>query len=116
VTLAASGKRAFGAVIFARRNTVHIEFEISDEIAQALQSTDLSRTALEAVAIEGYRSEKLGRGQVQRMLGFTTPMQVDAFLKEHDVYLNYSMEDLEEDLATLERLEEKEAMSKKLSA
>ena len=95
---------------------MHIEFELPDEIAQSLQSSDLSRTALEALAIEGYRSEKLGRGQVQSILGFSTPMQADAFLKEHGVYLNYTVEDLKEDLATLERLEKKEAMSKKPSA
>jgi hypothetical protein len=85
---------------------VHIEFEIPDEIAEALQSSDLSRTALEAFAIEGYRSEKLGRGQLQRILGFNTPMQVDAFLKEHDVYLNYTMEELEKDLKSIERAEQ----------
>lgn len=95
---------------------MHIEFEIPDEIAQVLQSPNLSRTALEALAIEGYRSGKLGRGQVQRMLGFTTPMQVDALLKEHDVYLNYTIEEYEKDIATLEKLRNKEAMSSKRSA
>jgi predicted HTH domain antitoxin len=95
---------------------MRIELELPNDIAEALQSPDLSRAALEAIAIEGYRSEKLGRGQVQRVLGFSTPMQVDAFLKEHNVYLNYTVEDLEEDLATLERLEKKEAMSKQRSA
>ena len=95
---------------------VHVEFEIPDEIAQALQSSDLSRSALEAIAIEGYRSEKLGRGQLQHLLGFTTPMQVDAFLKEHDVYLNYTIEDYTEDLVTLEKLRNKESASTKRSA
>lgn len=95
---------------------MHIEFEIPDEIAQVLQSPNLSRTALEALAIEGYRSGKLGRGQVQRMLGFTTPMQVDALLKEHDVYLNYTIEEYEKDIATIESLRNKEAMSSKRSA
>jgi len=84
---------------------MRIEFELPDEIAAALNSSDLSRTALEALAIEGYRSGKLGRGQVQRVLGFTTPMQVDALLKEHNVYLNYTMEELEKDLRGIERAE-----------
>lgn len=84
---------------------MRIEINLPDEIAEALQSPDLSRTALEALAIEGYRSKKLGRGQVQRMLGFTTPMQVDALLKEHNVYLNYSMEELEKDLKSIDRAE-----------
>jgi hypothetical protein len=116
VTLAASGERASGAVTYARRNAVHIEFEIPDEIAQALQSPNLSRTALEAIAIEGYRSGKLGRGQVQRILGFATPMQVDAFLKEHNVHLNYTIEEYEKDLATLERLRNKDVVGTKRPA
>lgn len=32
-------------------------------------------------------------------------MQVDAFLKEHDVYLNYTVEELEKDLQSIERAE-----------
>ncbi len=95
---------------------MHVEFEIPDEIAQALQLPDLSCAALEALAIEAYRSEKLGRGQVQRMLGFTTPMQVDALLKEHNVYLNYTIEEYEKDIATLERLRNKEAIGSKRTA
>ncbi|MBT9330472.1 UPF0175 family protein [Acidipila sp. 4G-K13] len=95
---------------------MRIELDLPDDIAQALQSADLPRTAVDAIALEGYRSGKLGRGQVQRLLGFSTPMQVDAFLKEHDVYLNYTMEEYEKDLATLERLRNKEAASTKRSA
>ena len=84
---------------------MRIELELPDDIAEALQSSDLSRTALEAIAIEGYRSQRLGNGQLRRILGFNTPMQVDAFLKEHDVYLNYTMEELEKDLQSIERAE-----------
>ena len=85
---------------------MRIELELPDDIADALQSPDLSRTALESVAIEGYRSRKLGNGQIRRILGFDTPMQVDAFLKEHDVYLNYTMDELEKDLKNIERAEQ----------
>jgi len=81
---------------------MRIEFELPEDIAEALQSSDLSRTALESLAIEGYRSQRLGNGQLRRILGFTTPMEVDAFLKEHDVYLNYTMEELEKDLRSIE--------------
>jgi Uncharacterised protein family (UPF0175) len=84
---------------------MRIELELPDDIAAALQSPDLSRTALEAIAIEGYRSRRLGNGQLRRILGFATPMQVDAFLKEHNVYMNYTMEELEKDLRGIERAE-----------
>jgi hypothetical protein len=85
---------------------MRIELDLPDDIAQALQSPDLSRTALEAIAIEGYRSAKLGNGQLRRILGFDTPMQVDAFLKDHSVYLNYTMEELEKDLRSIDRAEQ----------
>ena len=83
---------------------MQIQIEIPDDIAQALNSGDFSRAALEAIALEGYRSRRLGGGQVQRLLGFRTQMQLHAFLKEHDVYLNYSIEELERDAAVAERL------------
>ena len=37
-------------------------------------------------------------GAVRVMLGYETRMQVHALLKEHDVYLNYLMSDLEQDI------------------
>ena len=61
---------------------------------------------LEALALEGYRSERFSEGQVRRMLGFRTRIQVHAFLKAHNVYLNYSIRELENDLASLTHFEE----------
>lgn len=87
-----------------REGDVQVQIELPDEIVGAFKDGDLSRAALEALALEGYRSRRLGDGQVQRLLGFSTPMQVHAFLKEHGVYLNYTIDDLEKDAATLERL------------
>jgi predicted HTH domain antitoxin len=83
---------------------MQIQFELPDDIAQALAADDLPRAALEALALDGYRSGRLGGGQVQRLLGFSAPMQVHAFLKEHGVYLNYSAEDLAKDTETLDTL------------
>jgi predicted HTH domain antitoxin len=65
---------------------------------------NIEREVLEATALEGYREGKLSQAQVRRMLGYQTDMQVDAFLKEHNVYLNYTAEDLEQDRRTLEKL------------
>jgi Uncharacterised protein family (UPF0175) len=61
---------------------------------------------VEALALEGYRSRRLSETQVRRLLGFNTRMQVHAFLKAHDVYLNYSMDELEQDLESLKHTEE----------
>jgi hypothetical protein len=52
---------------------------------------------LEALALEGYRERKLSTGQLRRLLGFRTRVQVHAFLKEHGRFLNCGPEDLEHD-------------------
>ena len=85
-----------------------VQLQIPDDVARVIQNQqpDLSRAALEALALEEYRSERLSEGQVRRMLGFRTRMQVHTFLKAHNVYLNYSIRELEIDLASLKHFEE----------
>jgi hypothetical protein len=85
-----------------------VQLQIPDDVARVIQNEqpDLSRAALEALALEGYRSERLSEAQVRRMLGFRTRMQVHAFLKNHNVYLNYSIHELENDLESLKHFEE----------
>jgi hypothetical protein len=56
--------------------------------------------ALEALALQGYRTELLSESAVRQMLGFETRMEVHAFLKQHNVYLHYDLADLEQDQAT----------------
>lgn len=78
-----------------------IVLELPEDIAKELtaEQTDLSRLALESIALEGYRSRHLSEEQLRRMLGFESRWDVHAFLKAHGVYLNYSLQDLQEDLA-----------------
>ena len=61
---------------------------------------DLSRAALEALAIGGIRSGKFSTGQARRILGFETRYQVDGFLKAHGVYLALTLEDVKRDTET----------------
>jgi hypothetical protein len=63
-----------------------------------------ARFALEALALEGYRTERLSESAVREMLGFGTRMDVHAFLKQHGVYPHYDVEDLERDEKTAEKL------------
>jgi hypothetical protein len=72
--------------------------EVPDEIAEELN--DLPRALLESFPLEGYRSGKLTEEQVRNILGYGTRMQVDGFLKEHGVYLNSTLEDLDRDTET----------------
>ncbi|MBV9505319.1 MAG: UPF0175 family protein [Acidobacteriia bacterium] len=74
----------------------HIDLQLPEDIARDLgQGQDLARVALEAVALEGYRSGKLTEAQLCRLLGYDTRMDVDAFLKQHGVYLECSLEEIE---------------------
>ena len=77
---------------------MQITLELPDEIAGELK--DLPRALLESFALEGYRSGKLTEEQVRKILGYGTRMQVDGVLKEHGVYLNSTLEDLDRDTET----------------
>ena len=80
-----------------------ITVEIPEELAGQLigAGKDPARAALEAIALEGYRSEHLSTAEVRLLLGFGTRMEVDAFLKEHGVFLPYTGEDLAHDIAVV---------------
>jgi hypothetical protein len=65
---------------------------------------EISRTALETLAPEAYRTRRLSTAQLRRLLGLPTRMAVDAFLKEHSVELEYTLDDLERDRETHHRL------------
>lgn len=83
-----------------------ITLEIPDAAAAVLNAVagpDPARALLEAYALDGYRSQHLTEYQVQQLLGFDYFEQVHGFLKEHGVYLHYSQEDLEHDLAEARR-------------
>ncbi len=85
-----------------------VTVEIPDDLAERLagQGQDLERATLEALAIEGYRSGSLSPLQTRLMLGFETRYEFDGFLKQHQVWEHaYDLEDLEQDRATMRRLE-----------
>ena len=80
---------------------------IPDQAEQTLRHAfgeDLSRAALEAMAIEGYRSGKLSTFEVQKLLGLEDRWATESWLAQHRVNLNYTWEDLEADRATLDRV------------
>jgi Uncharacterised protein family (UPF0175) len=80
--------------------------DLPEDIAKALAARegDLSRAALESLALEGYRAGHLSEEQVRRMLGLASRLEVHAFLKQRSVYLNYTQADLEHDLDVARRL------------
>jgi|SRR6516164_11009366 len=88
---------------------MRVDLDIADDIAEHLnpEGRDLARAVLEAVALEGYRSGKLTEAEVRRLLGYQTRMEVDGFLKQHGIYLEYTVEDLERESAIGDRLWQK---------
>jgi hypothetical protein len=89
---------------------MQITIELPEDIVVRLESKwkDLPRAALESLALEAYRSRALTAAQLPRLLGFQTRMQIDAFLKEHEIF-DYSASDFEQDRETLRQLRVKEA-------
>ena len=89
---------------------MQITIELPEDIAVRLESKwkDLPRAALESLALEAYRSHALTAAQLRRLLGFETRMQVDAFLKEHEIF-DSSASDFELDRETLRDLRMREA-------
>jgi hypothetical protein len=85
---------------------VQVVIDLPDDIAKHLQSVwqDMPRHVLESVALEAYRSRLLGESQLRCLLGFETRYEVHGFLKQHDIPLHYTLEDLEHDRQTHDRL------------
>jgi hypothetical protein len=75
---------------------MNVHLEIPDELAHRLaaDADGLERAALEAIAIEGVRSEKLSVAQARRLLGIQTRYEMDGFLKAHGVLLDLTLEDV----------------------
>ena len=86
---------------------MNLAIELPEDIVQCLEAKwgDLSRHTLESLAVEGYRSGALTGAQVRRLLGFETRLQLDEFLKQAGVYLEYSEADLAQDRETHRRLQ-----------
>ncbi len=84
----------------------NIAIELPEDVARVLREKwgDLTQHTIETLAIEGYRTSTLSAAQVRRMLGFQTRMEVDAFLKQHGVYRDYTEADLDRDIETLRQL------------
>jgi predicted HTH domain antitoxin len=82
---------------------VNVAIEIPDDIGRVLagKAGDVSRAVLEAVAVEAYRSGTITPAQVQQMLGFGSRWETEAFLRRAEAYQDYTMDDLERDIAAI---------------
>jgi len=88
---------------------VRIWLDLPDSAVGQLaeEGRDLSRTALEALAIDAYRTHRITAHQLCRLLEIPSRYELDGFLKRHGVPLEYSIDDFEREGATSARLWEK---------
>jgi hypothetical protein len=84
---------------------MEIILHIPDELARLLGSTGgIERRALEALALEEYKLRHLTKPELRRLLGFGTRAKLDEFLKAHEVFEPYTLDELERERHDLERL------------
>jgi hypothetical protein len=81
--------------------TIHIPDDLAARIGTA---SDLPRRMLEALAVEEFRAGRLTPPELRRLLGFATRQALDVFLKAHNVYVAYSLDDLDRERRDLQRL------------
>ena len=83
--------------------TVHIPDDIAERLGASV-GENLSRRALEALLAEEYRLGHLNKPDLRRLLDFETSYEIDGFLKAHNVYEEYSMEDFKREQDALKSL------------
>jgi hypothetical protein len=85
---------------------MEVTVQIPDDIASRMTAdgADLSRLTLEALVAEEYRQGHLHKPDLRRLLGFETSYEIDGFLKAHEVYEDYTLEDFEREQEALRSL------------
>ena len=82
-----------------------VTVQIPDDLASRMGAeADLSRRALEALAAEECKRGRLTKPDLRRLLGFETSHEIDEFLKAHEVFEDYTLEDLDREREGLRRL------------
>ena len=73
-----------------------ISINVPEDMVSRMQASwgNLSRRALEALAVEAYRDEVLSAAEVGRLLGHSSRWETEAFLREKQAYLHYTEDDL----------------------
>ncbi|MFN7992859.1 MAG: UPF0175 family protein [Bryobacteraceae bacterium] len=98
-----SGVRGSCDTELKARSGMNVAIDIPDEVVRALtaKGVDLSRAVLEAVASAAYRSGAITPAQVLEMLDLRSRWAVESFLHDADAYHEYTMDDLDRDIAAI---------------
>jgi len=85
---------------------MNVTVPIPDAMASriAAEGGDPGRRALEALVLEEFRAGRITKNELRDALGFAVLNEVDGFLKARGVYEPYTIEELDREVQTLERL------------
>jgi hypothetical protein len=81
--------------------TLHIPDAIAHHLTEG--GGDLSRVALESVALEALRVGRITEVQLRKMLGLAR-IELDGFLKAHGIHQEYTLEDFEQERQALKEI------------
>jgi hypothetical protein len=76
-----------------------VAFSMPDRLAERLHERwgDLSERALQAIVADAYRDEAITLGEVRTILGHSTRIETEQFLKDRGILLEMTEAELEED-------------------
>lgn len=85
---------------------MQITIELPEDIGNQLQQNwqNLPQKILEAIALEAYRSGIMTTAQIQELLKFSSRWETEQFLKQNHAYIDYTEEDLEQDIQTINQV------------
>jgi len=88
---------------------MQVTLNLPDELVRQLAGDggDLSRAAVEALAIDAYRMNRITGFQLRQVLEIPSRHDLDGFLKRHGVPLEYTIEDFDREAETSARLQKK---------
>ena len=82
--------------------TINIPEELGKKLANKWEN--LPQKALEALAVKGYRESVLTSAQVQEILNLESRWETEKLLSDYQAHLDYTEEDFQEDIETLNEL------------
>jgi hypothetical protein len=86
--------------------TVHIPDTIGARLGNDPEA--IPRWLLEKAGLEAYRSGEISGYELRLMLGIKSRLELDAFLKKQEVYLEYTEKDFAHDAETSRQLKLKQ--------
>ena len=85
---------------------MRISLDLPEAVVRQLagEGQDPSRAALEALAVDAYRMDRISGHQLRQLLDIPSRYELDGLLKRHGVPLEYTIDDFEREGETSARL------------